>query len=90
MLFSKRLERGRFLWPSMADEALTIRPAQLGYLLSGIDWRTAIYMARLASFGLVTPEKLALLKTKPRLLVPDDQHLDKRRQITAPAMRRPK
>ncbi len=37
-LFSKRLERGRFLWPSVAD-VVTISPAQLGYLLSGIDWR---------------------------------------------------
>jgi transposase len=34
-----RLERGRFLWPSVADGAVTISPAQLGYLLSGIDWR---------------------------------------------------
>ena len=32
-LFSKRLERGRFLWPSPADGVVTISPAQLGYLL---------------------------------------------------------
>lgn len=38
-LFSKRLERGRFLWPSPADGVVTITPAQLGYLLEGIDWR---------------------------------------------------
>jgi transposase len=38
-LFSKRLEGGRFLWPSPADGAVTITPAQLGYLLEGIDWR---------------------------------------------------
>lgn len=38
-LFAKRLERGRFLWPSPADGAVTIAPAQLGYLLEGIDWR---------------------------------------------------
>ena len=38
-LFSKRLERGRFLWPSPADGIVTITPAQLGYLLEGIDWR---------------------------------------------------
>ena len=37
-LFTKRLERGRFLWPN-ADGGVTISPAQLGYLLSGIDWR---------------------------------------------------
>ena len=38
-LFSKRLERGWFLWPSPADGVVTITPAQLGYLLEGIDWR---------------------------------------------------
>jgi transposase len=38
-LFAKRLERGRFLRPSPADGAVTISPAQLGYLLEGIDWR---------------------------------------------------
>src|ERR1700716_4086773 len=38
-LFTKRLERGRFLWPSAVDGAVTISSAQLGYLPSGIDWR---------------------------------------------------
>src|SRR5260370_31708863 len=38
-LFTTRLERRRFLWPSVADGAVTISSAQLGYLLSGIDWR---------------------------------------------------
>lgn len=38
-LFAKRLERGRFIWPSPADGGVTITPAQLGYLLEGIDWR---------------------------------------------------
>ena len=38
-LFSKRLERGRFIWPSPADGTVSITPAQLGYLLEGIDWR---------------------------------------------------
>jgi transposase len=38
-LFTKRLERGRFLWPSLADGVITISVAQLSYLLSGIDWR---------------------------------------------------
>ena len=31
-LLSKRLERGRFLWPSVADGVITISTAQLGYL----------------------------------------------------------
>jgi transposase len=38
-LFAKRLEQGRFLWPSTAEGAVTISAAQLGYLLEGIDWR---------------------------------------------------
>jgi transposase len=38
-LFAKKLERGRFLWPSTADWTVTISTAQLGYLLEGIDWR---------------------------------------------------
>lgn len=42
-LFSKRLERGRFIWPqttsSAAGDVVQLSPAQLGYLLEGIDWR---------------------------------------------------
>ena len=38
-LFAKRLEHGRFIWPSPADGVVTISAGQLGYLLEGIDWR---------------------------------------------------
>jgi transposase len=42
-LFSKRLERGRFVWPQInvsgAQASVHLTPAQLGYLLEGIDWR---------------------------------------------------
>ena len=38
-LFAKRLERGRFVWPSPADGKVTITQAQLAMLLEGIDWR---------------------------------------------------
>lgn len=38
-LFTKRLERGRFIWPAATDGAVAISPAQLGYMLEGIDWR---------------------------------------------------
>lgn len=41
-LYAKRLERGRFRWPSVADGAVSITPAQLGYLLEGIDWRNPV------------------------------------------------
>jgi len=38
-LFTRRLEKGRFIWPNMEGGAVAISPAQLSYLLSGIDWR---------------------------------------------------
>ena len=38
-LFSKQIDRGRFLWPSPADGMVSISTAQLSYLLEGIDWR---------------------------------------------------
>ncbi len=41
-LYAKRLERGRFIWPSPADGVIAISPAQLGYLLEGIDWRNPV------------------------------------------------
>ena len=39
-LFSKRLETGRFVWPSPADGKVSVTPAQFAMLLEGIDWRT--------------------------------------------------
>jgi transposase len=38
-LYIKRLERGRFIWPTPVDGTVPITPAQMGYLLEGIDWR---------------------------------------------------
>lgn len=38
-LFAKRLEKGRFVWPSPADGKVAITPAQLAMLVEGIDWR---------------------------------------------------
>ena len=38
-LYAKRLERGRFVWPTPKDGAIAISSAQLGYMLEGIDWR---------------------------------------------------
>ena len=39
-LFSKRLERGRFVWPSAAGGKVSVSPAELAMLLEGIDWRS--------------------------------------------------
>src|SRR3954452_25136287 len=38
-LFAKRLEKGRFVWPSPVDGVAQLTPAQLSMLLEGIDWR---------------------------------------------------
>ncbi len=38
-LYLKRLERGKFIWPSPADGVIAISSAQMGYMLEGIDWR---------------------------------------------------
>ncbi|WKB56027.1 IS66 family insertion sequence element accessory protein TnpB [Eleftheria terrae] len=39
LLLSKRLERGRFVWPQASSGAVSLTPAQLSMLLEGIDWR---------------------------------------------------
>jgi transposase len=50
-LYAKRLEHGRFIWPSPADGAVTITPAQLGYMLEGIDWRNPVHSFRPQAAG---------------------------------------
>jgi len=41
-LYAKRLEQGRFVWPSRVDARLRLTPAQLALLLEGIDWRRTV------------------------------------------------
>jgi transposase len=50
-LYAKRLEKGRFVWPSPADGVVVITPAQLGYMLEGIDWRHPQHTWRPQSAG---------------------------------------
>jgi transposase len=38
-LFSKRLERGHFVWPTTDTGRVSLSPAQVSMLLEGIDWR---------------------------------------------------
>ncbi len=38
-LFTKRLERGRFVWPQADRGSVALSAAQLSMLLEGIDWR---------------------------------------------------
>ena len=41
-LYAKRLEQGRFVWPSIVDARLKLTPAQLALLIEGIDWRRTV------------------------------------------------
>ena len=50
-LYAKRLERGRFIWPSPADGGVAITPAQLAYMLEGIDWRNPLHTWRPRAAG---------------------------------------
>jgi transposase len=50
-LYVKRLERGRFIWPSPADGIVAISSAQLAYMLDGIDWRNPRQTWRPATAG---------------------------------------
>jgi len=38
-LYAKRLDRGKFIWPSSDGGAVSISAAQMAYMLEGIDWR---------------------------------------------------
>ena len=38
-LYAKRLERGRFIWPSATAGVVSISTSQLAYMLDAIDWR---------------------------------------------------
>jgi transposase len=46
VLYAKRLERGRFVWPQAKEGVLTLTTAQLAMLTEGIDWRMPAWTAR--------------------------------------------
>ncbi len=50
-LYSKRLEHGRFVWPSSTVGTLSISASQLAYMLDGIDWRNPRHTWRPSSAG---------------------------------------
>ena len=50
-LYAKRLERGRFIWPSAKDGVIALTASQLACLLDEIDWRNPRYSWRPASAG---------------------------------------
>jgi len=45
-LYAKRLERGRFVWPTVSTGSVSISAAQLAYMLDGIDWRNPVHTFR--------------------------------------------
>ena len=38
-LYAKRLDRGRFIWPSATDGVISLTASQAACLLEGVDWR---------------------------------------------------
>lgn len=50
-LYAKRLERGRFIWPSAKDGTVALSRLQLACLLDGIDWRNPQMSWRPTSAG---------------------------------------
>jgi len=50
-LYAKRLERGRFIWPSVSDGVISISMPQLAYMLDGIDWRNPLHSWRPTADG---------------------------------------
>lgn len=52
-LFAKRLERGRFVWPTTRTPGGTVvlTPAELSLLLEGLDWRHTVSASRPAVAG---------------------------------------
>lgn len=44
-LMTKRLERGRFIWPQAQNGSLNLSAAQLSMLLEGLDWRHPVQTA---------------------------------------------
>lgn len=46
LLYAKRLEKGRFVWPQASSGVVTLTAAQLSMLAEGIDWRMPAWTAR--------------------------------------------
>src|SRR5437660_9196345 len=65
-LYAKRLERGRFIWPSPADGIVAISAAQLAYMLDGIDWRNPVRTWRPEVAGLSSPSAAAMWDNRAR------------------------
>ena len=50
-LYTKRLDRGRFVWPVTVGGVVGLTAAQMSYLLEAIDWRNPQHTWRPKSAG---------------------------------------
>ena len=50
-LYAKRLDKGRFVWPSTVGGVVALTAGQLGYMLEGIDWRNPQHTWRPGAAG---------------------------------------
>jgi transposase len=41
-LFAKRLEEGKFAWPPVIDECMSLSQGQLALLIEGTDWKRTV------------------------------------------------
>ena len=46
VLYAKRLEKGRFVWPQAKEGTVSLTAAQVSMLVEGIDWRQTVWTAR--------------------------------------------
>ena len=46
VLYAKRLEKGRFVWPQAKQGTVSLTAAQMSMLVEGIDWRQPVWTAR--------------------------------------------
>ena len=50
-LYAKRLDRGKFIWPSAKDGVVSISASQMACMLEGVDWRNPQSTWRPSSAG---------------------------------------
>ena len=46
VLYAKRLEKGRFVWPQAKEGTVSLTAAQMSMLVEAIDWRQPVWTAR--------------------------------------------
>ena len=50
-LYTKRLDRGKFIWPQTVGGVVSLTAGQMSYLLEAIDWRNPQHTWRPQSVG---------------------------------------